>query len=48
MFGAVLGVKLEVSMVEFWALKQVAMVYGFLTSYPVNWWLIRNGIKKAM
>ncbi|MCK5934339.1 MAG: DUF4396 domain-containing protein [Fulvimarina manganoxydans] len=48
MFGAVLGVKLKVSMVEFWALMQIAMVYGFLTSYPVNLWLIRKGIKEAM
>jgi hypothetical protein len=24
------------------------MICGFLTSYPVNWWLIRAGIKEAM
>jgi len=27
---------------------QIAMLAGFLTSYPVNWWLIRRGIKEAM
>lgn len=48
LFGAILGVKLEISMVEFWASMQIAMVCGFLTSYPVNWWLIRKGIKEAM
>jgi hypothetical protein len=21
---------------------------GFATSYPVNWWLLRSGIKEAM
>ncbi|RXE49640.1 hypothetical protein B4O83_06270 [Chromohalobacter israelensis] len=24
------------------------MFFGFLTSYPVNWWLIKRGIKEAM
>ena len=48
LFGAVLGVKLDVSMPEFWASMQVAMLCGFLTSYPVNWWLIRKGIKEEM
>jgi hypothetical protein len=32
----------------FWLMMQVAMLAGFLTSYPVNWWLIRKGIKEAM
>ena len=36
------------SMPEFWFLMQVAMVFGFITSYPVNWWLIRAGIKEKM
>jgi hypothetical protein len=33
---------------RFWFMMQVAMLFGFLTSYPVNWWLIRKGIKEAM
>jgi hypothetical protein len=33
---------------EFWAAMQVAMVAAFLTSYPVNWWLVSAGIKEKM
>ena len=47
-FGALLGAKLEVAMVEFWASMQIAMICGFLTAYPANWWLIRKGLKEAM
>ena len=47
-FGALLGVKLEVNMVEFWAAMQIAMVCGFCTAYPMNWLLIRKGIKESM
>ena len=32
----------------FWFMMQLAMLAGFLTSYPVNWWLIRRGIKERM
>jgi hypothetical protein len=34
--------------VEFWGAMQVAMIAGFITSYPMNWWLIRVGIKERM
>jgi len=34
--------------IEFWFLMQLAMACGFLTSYPMNWWLVRVGIKTAM
>ncbi len=47
-FGSILGVKLEATMVPFWFMMQIAMVCGFVTAYPVNWWLIRVGIKEAM
>jgi hypothetical protein len=40
--------KLETDSVEFWFMMQIAMICGFLTSYPVNWWLIRRGIKEKM
>ena len=33
---------------EFWFLMQLAMLGGFVTSYPVNWWLIRIGLKEEM
>ena len=29
-------------------MMQIAMLAGFGTSYPVNWWLLRKGIKEAM
>ena len=32
----------------FWFLMQIAMLFGFLTSYPVNWWLIKKKIKESM
>jgi hypothetical protein len=32
----------------FWFMMQIAMLAGFLTAYPVNWWLIRSGIKEKM
>jgi hypothetical protein len=32
----------------FWFMMQIAMLCGFLTSYPVNWWLVRSGIKEEM
>ncbi len=32
----------------FWFMMQVAMMFGFATSYPANWALIRRGIKHAM
>ena len=32
----------------FWFMMQIAMVAGFITAYPVNWWLLRTGIKETM
>ncbi len=32
----------------FWLMMQIAMLFGFLTAYPVNWWLIKRGIKERM
>jgi hypothetical protein len=29
-------------------MMQIAMLVGFATSYPVNWWLIETGIKERM
>ena len=47
-FRGVLGARLEVNTPEFWWMMQVAMLCGFATSYQVNWWLIRSGIKEKM
>jgi hypothetical protein len=43
-----LGANLRVDTPEFWFMMQIAMGFGFATSYPVNWWLIRKGIKEKM
>ena len=48
LFRRVLGVKLEVDTPEFWFMMQIAMLCGFATSYPVNWWLLKAGIKEKM
>lgn len=42
------GVRLEPNMFEFWFMMQIAMIAGFTTSYPVNWWLIKTGVKEKM
>lgn len=47
-FGHLLGATLHVASVEFWFMMQIAMWCGFLTAYPVNWWLIVKGIKERM
>lgn len=47
-FRAWLGTRLQTDSVEFWFMMQIAMFFGFLTSYPVNWWLIRKGLKEQM
>jgi len=33
---------------RYWFMMQLGMVLGFVTSYPMNWWLIKRGIKEAM
>lgn len=32
----------------FWFMMQIGMILGFITSYPVNWWLLKRGIKEPM
>ena len=32
----------------FWFMMQLAMLAGFLTAYPVNWWLIKTKVKEVM
>jgi hypothetical protein len=43
-----IGAELRVVSPEFWFMMQLAMWVGFGTAYPVNWWLIRQGIKEEM
>ncbi len=45
---AIFGHELEKTNPVFWFMMQIAMLAGFLTAYPVNWWLIRSGIKEKM
>lgn len=47
-FPHLFALRLKVDSVEFWFMLQIAMLCGFLTSYPVNWWLLRSGIKETM
>ena len=48
LFGVFSPASLPKSGPVFWFMMQLAMCAGFLTSYPVNWWLLRRGIKEAM
>lgn len=47
-YPAAFGARPEVNTPEFWFAMQLAMVAGFMTAYPVNWWLISSGIKEKM
>lgn len=46
-FG-IFGHELPKTQPVFWFMMQLAMLAGFLTCYPVNWWLVRAGIKEKM
>jgi hypothetical protein len=48
LFRHMLGVDLTVLSVEFWFMMQIAMVFGLMTSYPVNRWLLNTGLKERM
>jgi hypothetical protein len=48
LFGHLLGATLTVDSFEFWFMMQIAMLCGFATSYPINWWLIKAGLKEKM
>jgi Domain of unknown function (DUF4396) len=39
---------LEPTSLAYWLTMQAAMLAGFATTYPVNWALIRAGVKEAM
>lgn len=32
----------------YWFMMQIAMILGFITSYPANWILVKKGIKEEM
>ncbi len=45
---AIFGHELEKTSPVFWFMMQIAMMAGFVTSYPVNWWLLKKGVKEKM
>ncbi|WP_250519072.1 DUF4396 domain-containing protein [Caballeronia sp. ATUFL_M1_KS5A] len=53
MFGCMIAfsewaASLEPTSAAYWVRMQVAMVAGFVTTYPVNYWLIKRGVKEKM
>jgi Domain of unknown function (DUF4396) len=47
-FPGVFAASLSTASTEFWFVMHIAMLFGFVTSYPVNWWLLRKGVKEPM
>jgi hypothetical protein len=45
---AIFGHELDKLDPVFWFMMQIAMLAGFFTAYPVNWWLLTRGIKERM
>jgi hypothetical protein len=33
---------------EFWFVMSIALMGGFILAYPINWWLVANGLKHGM
>jgi hypothetical protein len=46
--AAPFALPMESRSLVYWFLMQIAMIVGFLTSYPANWWLVTHGVKEAM
>lgn len=42
------GGRIEANSPVFWFMMQLAMLVGFCTAYPMNWFLIKMGIKERM
>ena len=47
-FKPAYGEVAKVASPEFWWLMQIAMLAGFATAYPTNWWLVKAGLKEKM
>ena len=45
---AIFGHEIAKTSPVFWFMMQIAMIAGFFTAYPVNWLLLRSGIKEKM
>ena len=53
MYGAMAVVQFAIARLkadgsEFWLAMQIAMLAGFVVSYPVNVWLLKTGLKEKM
>jgi len=33
---------------EFWFVMSMALLAGFIVAYPINWWMVANGLKHGM
>jgi hypothetical protein len=38
----------ELSSPTYWFMMQIGMVLGFIASFPINWYLVRAGVKPGM
>lgn len=47
-FKPAYGAVAPVDSAEFWFAMQLAMLAGFCTAFPVNWWLVAKGWKEKM
>jgi hypothetical protein len=45
---ALVGHEIDMTSPVFWVMMQLAILAGFLTSYPVNLWLVRHGLKEQI
>ena len=39
---------MEPTSVRFWGIMSLASLVGALLAYPINWWLVKNGLKHGM
>jgi hypothetical protein len=44
----IFGHEIEKTDPVFWFMMQIAMLFGFMTSYPINRWLLKKEIKEKM
>ena len=47
-FRPVFGTQPSAASPVFWFAMQLAMLAGLATAYPMNWWLVRSGVKERM
>ena len=45
---AAVGGKFSPLTPDFWFVMSMALLAGFIVAYPINWWLVANGLKHGM